>query len=164
MGPVNQVILGGDPLLGGTMLGSNLDNQLQILEKYRQSLEAARQTMQQQVVVQQPQKLIWDEIDLEVEPLTDEQKNMLFSDNDYAETYALIQGMVQSEILNMVKAKIESTPEGKELLQNQLKNVKRLKSKIINETNREMELFKKFKEFSKSNPGITYEEFIKANI
>ena len=163
MGPVNQVILGGDPLLGGSMLGNNLDAQLQMLEKYKQSLEAAKQTMQQQAVVQQPQKLIWDEIDLEVEPLTDEQKNMLFSDNDYAETYALIQGMVQSEILNMVKAKIESNPEGRELLQNQLKNVKRLKSKIINETNREMELFKKFKEFSKANPGITYDEFIKAN-
>lgn len=165
MGPVNQVILGGDPLLGGTMLGNTLDNQLQMLEKYKQSLEAAKQSMQQQaVVMQQPQRLIWDEIDVEVEPLTDEQKNMLFSDNDYAETYALIQSMVQSEILNMVKAKIESTPEGKELLQNQLKNVKRLKSKIINETNREMELFRKFKEFSKSNPGITYEEFIKSNI
>lgn len=163
MGPVNQVILGGDPLLGGSMLGNNLDAQLQMLEKYKQSLEAAKHTMQQQAVVQQPQKLIWDEIDLEVEPLTDEQKNMLFSDNEYAETYALIQGMVQSEILNMVKAKIESNPEGKELLQNQLKNVKRLKSKIINETNREMELFKKFKEFSKANPGITYDEFIKAN-
>lgn len=164
MGPVNQVILGGDPLLGGTMLGSNLDNQLQMLEKYRQSLEAAKQSMQQQAAMQQPQRLIWDEIDIEVEPLTDEQKNMLFSDNDYAETYALIQSMVQSEILNMVKAKIESTPEGKELLQNQLKNVKRLKSKIINETNREMELFKKFKEFSKANPGITYEEFLKSNM
>lgn len=163
MGPVNQVILGGDPLLGGTVLGSNLDNQLQMLEKYRQSLEAAKQSMQQQAAIQQPQRLIWDEIDVEVEPLTDEQKNMLFSDNDYADTYALIQSKVQSEILNMVKAKIESTPEGKELLQNQLKNVKRLKSKIINETNREMELFKKFKEFSKANPGITYEEFIKAN-
>lgn len=164
MGPVNQVILGGDPLLGGSVLGNNLDAQLQMLEKYKQSLEAAKHTIQQQTVVQQSQKLVWDEIDLEVEPLTDEQKNMLFSDNDYAETYALIQSMVQSEILNMVKAKIESTPKGKELLQNQLKNVKRLKSKIINETNREMELFKKFKEFSKANPGITYEEFIKANI
>ncbi len=164
MGPVNQVILGGDPLLGGSVLGNNLDAQLQMLEKYKQSLEAAKHTMQQQAVIQQPQKLIWDEIDIEVEPLTDEQKNMLFSDNEYAETYALIQGMVQSEILNMVKAKIESNPKGKELLQNQLKNVKRLKSKIINETNREMELFKKFKEFSKANPGITYDEFIKANI
>lgn len=164
MGPVNQVILGGDPLLGGSMLGSNLDSQLQILEKYKQSLEAAKQSMQQQAAMQHPQRLIWDEIDIEVEPLTDEQKNMLFSDNDYAETYTLIQSMVQAEILNMVKAKIESTPEGKDLLQNQLKNVKRLKSKIINETNREMELFRKFKEFSKSNPGVTYEEFIKSNI
>lgn len=163
MGPVNQVILGGDPLLGGSMLGNNLDAQLQLLEKYKQSLEAAKQTMQQQAVSQQPQKLIWDEIDLEVEPLTDEQKNMLFSDDEYAETYTLIQGMVQSEILNMVKANIERNPKGKELLQNQLKNVKRLKGKIINETNREMELFKKFKEFSKVNPGITYDEFIKAN-
>lgn len=162
MGPVNQVILGGDPLLGGAALGNNLEAQLQMLEKYKQSLEAARQSMQQ-AAMQQPKRLIWDEIDVEVEPLTDEQKNMLFSDDDYAGTYALIQGMVQSEILNMVKAKIEGTPEGKELLQNQLKNVKRLKSKIINETNREMELFRKFKEFSKTNPGITYEEFIKAN-
>ena len=46
----------------------------------------------------------------------------------------------------------------------QLKIVKQLKSNIINETNREMEMFKRFKDFSKLNPGITYEEFIKANI
>lgn len=164
MGPVNQVILGGDPLLGGSALGTNLDTQLQALERYRQSLEATKQAMQQQAIVQQPVKLIWDEIDLEVEPLSDEQKNMLFSDADYAETYSAIQTMVQSEILDIVKAKIESKPEGKELLQKQLKNVKRLKGKIINETNKEMELFKRFKEFSKKNPGITYEDFIKENM
>lgn len=163
MGPVNQVILGGDPLLGGGMLGNNLEAQLQMLEKYKQSLEAARQTMQQQTVPQ-PTRLIWDEIDLEVEPLTDEQKNMLFSDKDYSETYSQIQGMVQAEILNMVKSRIENSERGKELLQSQLRNVKRLKGKIIDETNREMELFRKFKEFSKSNPGVTYEEFIKSNM
>lgn len=72
--------------------------------------------------------------------------------------------MVQNEILNIVKGRIESTPEGKELLTNQLKTVKRLKGKIINDTNREMELFMKFKEYSKNNPGITYDEFIKNNI
>lgn len=164
MGPVNQVILGGDPLLGGGVLGNNLDVQLQALEKYRQSLEAAKQSMQQQSLIQQPQKLIWDEIDLEIEPLSEEQKRLLFSDEEYSNAYTAIQGLVQSEILNLVKAKIENTQEGRELLQNQLKNVKRLKSKIINETNREMELFRKFKEFSKSNPGITYEEFIKSNM
>lgn len=72
--------------------------------------------------------------------------------------------MVNAEILNLVKRRIESTPEGKELLSQQLKTVKRLKSKIIDETNREMEMFRKFKEFSKQHPEITYDEFIKANM
>lgn len=54
--------------------------------------------------------------------------------------------------------------EGKELLQRQLKIVKKLKGKIIQETNREMEMFRKFREFSKTHPEVTYEEFIKASM
>lgn len=113
---------------------------------------------------QAPQKLIWDEIDAEVEPLTNEQKERLFQDEDYVDTYTKIQGMVNAEILTLVKARIESTAEGKELLEHQLKVVKKLKGKIIDDTNREMEMFRRFREFSKQNPGITYEEFIKANM
>jgi hypothetical protein len=63
-----------------------------------------------------------------------------------------------------VKAKIESTPEGKELLQSQLKLVKKLKTRIIEETNKELEMFKKFKEYSKTNSDLTYDNFIKNNI
>ena len=96
--------------------------------------------------------------------LTEEQKNMLFQDEDYVETYTRIQGMVQAELLNLVKGRIESTQEGKDLLQSQLKIVKKLKGKIIQETNREMEMFRKFREFSKQHPEVTYDEFIKANI
>ena len=43
----------------------------------------------------------------------------------------------------------------------QLKLVKKLKNKIVEETDNEMAIFKKFREFSKDNPGLTYEEFIK---
>lgn len=46
-------------------------------------------------------------------------------------------------------------------LQRQLKLVKKLKNKIVEETDNEMAIFKKFREFSKDNPGLTYEEFIK---
>ena len=164
--PVNQVILGGDPLLGGSVLGNSLDEQLQLLEKYKQNLEAAKQMKQQAQAVQQvvPQKLIWDDIDTEIEPMTDEQKNRLLQDEDYMETYTKIQNMVNAEILNLVKGRIESTPEGKELLSHQLKTVRRLKGKIIDETNREMEMFRKFREFSKQHPEVTYEEFIKASM
>lgn len=165
MVPINQVILGGgDPLLGTSVVGNSLDEQLQLLEKYKQNLEAAKRMKQQQVQPAVPQKLIWDEVDAEINPMSDEQKNMLFQDEDYVDTYTKIQNMVQMEILNLVKSRIESTPEGKELLQNQLKIVKKLKGKIIQETNREMEMFRKFREFSKQHPEVTYEEFIKANM
>ena len=165
--PVNQVILGGgDPLLGNSMVGNSLDEQLQLIEKYKQNLEAAKQLRQQSQPVQQPvsQRMIWDEIDAEINPMTDEQKARMLQDEDYVDTYTKIQGMVQAEILNLVKGRIEATPEGKELLQKQLKIVKKLKGKIIQETNREMEMFRKFREFSKTHPEVTYEEFIKASM
>lgn len=162
--PINQVILGGgDPLLGTSVVGNNFDEQLQLLERYKQNLEAAKQ-IKQQTATAPIQKLIWDEIDSEIVPMTEEQKNMLFQDEDYVETYTRIQGMVQAELLNLVKGRIESTQEGKDLLQSQLKIVKKLKGKIIQETNREMEMFRKFREFSKQHPEVTYDEFIKANI
>lgn len=165
--PVNQVILGGgDPLLGNSMVGNSLDEQLQLIEKYKQNLEAAKQLRQQAQPVQQPvpQRMIWDEIDAEINPMTDEQKERMLQDEDYVDTYTKIQGMVQAEILNLVKGRIEATSEGKELLQRQLKIVKKLKGKIIQETNREMEMFRKFREFSKTHPEVTYEEFIKASM
>lgn len=68
--PINQVILGGgDPLLGNSMVGNSLDEQLQLIEKYKQNLEAAKQLRQQvqpaQQPISQPQRMIWDEIDAE---------------------------------------------------------------------------------------------------
>ena len=112
--PVNQVILGGDPLLGSSMVGNSLDEQLQLIEKYKQNLEAAKQLRQQAQPIQQPvQRLIWDEVDAEITPMTDEQKAMLLQDENYVDTYTKIQTMVQNEILNLVKSRIESTPEGK---------------------------------------------------
>lgn len=165
--PINQVILGGgDPLLGNSMVGNSLDEQLQLIEKYKQNLEAAKQLRQQAQPVQQPapQRMIWDEIDAEISPMTEEQKTRMLQDEDYVDTYTKIQDMVQAEILNLVKGRIEATSEGKELLQRQLKIVKKLKGKIIQETNREMEMFRKFREFSKTHPEVTYEEFIKASM
>lgn len=85
-----------------------------------------------------PQRMIWDEVDAEISPMTDEQKTRMLQDEDYVDTYTKIQDMVQAEILNLVKGRIEATPEGKELLQKQLKIVKKLKGKIIQETNREI--------------------------
>lgn len=165
MSPINNVFLGGagDPLLGDPT--ASLDAQLEMIEAYQRKLQALKQTKAQITAAPQaPTKLIWDEIDAEVMPLTDDQKAKLFRDEEYVDNYNTLQGMVQAEILNLVKGRIEGTSEGKELLTNQLKIVKKLKNKIIDETNKEMEVFRRFKEYAKTHPSVTYEEFIKENV
>lgn len=114
MVPINQVILGGDPLLNNSIVGNSLEEQLQLIEKYKQNLEAAKQLRQQAQPIQQTQqKMIWDDIDSEINPMSDEQKARMLQDEDYVETYTKIQDMVQAEILNLVKGRIEATPKEK---------------------------------------------------
>lgn len=153
--PVNQVILGGDPL--NSM--PDFETQMQLIELQKARLQQLKQQAQAA-----PQKFLWDDIDAEVKPLSDEQKERLMMDNEYLNNYNAIQMLVQAELINLIKGKIEANPEGKELLQNQLKLTKKLKSKIIEDTHREMQAFKRFKEYSKSHPEVTYDEFIKANM
>lgn len=173
--PVNQFILGSsDPLLyPSEKMTNSIDEQIAFLQSQKQAInEAYRRNavaaanngvvQNQQVIPQQPvNQGIWDAIDAEIAPLTQEQQNMLLSNQDYVNNYNALQSMVQAEVLNLVRGKIEASADGKHLLEEQLKLVKLLKSKIIEVTNKEMELFKAFKEASKTNPNLTYEEFLK---
>lgn len=173
--PVNQFILGGgDPLLlPSEKITNSIDEQIAFLQSQKQAInEAYRRNavaaanngvvQNQQVIPQQPvNQGIWDAIDAEIAPLTQEQQNMLLTNQDYVTNYNALQSMVQAEVLNLVRGKIEASEEGKHLLEEQLKLVKLLKSKIVEVTNKEMELFKAFKEASKTNPTLTYEEFLK---
>ena len=93
--------------------------------------------------------------------LTESQKARFFEDSEYTEITNSLQNMVQIELLKLLKSKIENSTEGKDSLQRQLKLVRKLKAKIIEETDNEMAIFKKFREFSKDNPNLTYEEFVK---
>ena len=155
--PLNQFILGGDSMFSNNL--DDIDTQIQRMEAYRQRLKQLKES--QQIQNNQPQRLIWDEIDSEITPMSNEQKNRLLNDQDYVSIYTELQSMVQAELLNLVKAKIEGSERGKDLLQKQLKIVRKLKTKIIEDTDREMEMFKKFKEYSKEHPNTSYDEFIK---
>lgn len=172
--PVTQFILGNsDPLLyPSEKMTNSIDEQIAFLQSQKQAInEAYRRnaipnanngvTQNQQVTQQPTIQGIWDAIDAEIAPLTQEQQNMLLNNQDYVNNYNALQSMVQAEVLNLVRGKIEASEDGKHLLEEQLKLVKLLKSKIVEVTNKEMELFKAFKEASKTNPNLTYEEFLK---
>ena len=143
MAPVNQVIL-GNPLLSG----EDFSKQLELMKQYEAKLQNLKYN-----------NSIWDDIDKEIEVLSDDQKKRLLEDGSYVSTVESIQKIIQEELLNLVKDKVLIRQDGKELLDKQLGLIKILKEKIISETNNEMELFKKFKEVSKDNPSLTYENF-----
>lgn len=158
MYPINQVILGNEPIFNSL---DDIDVQIQKMEAYRQKLKQLKDSQNTQV---QQSKSVWNEIDMEISPMSNEQKDRLMQNSEYIEVYNELQNIVQNEVLNLVKSKIENTTKGKELLEKQLQIVKKLKSKIINDTNVEMELFKKFKAYSKLHPDASYEEFLKNNL
>lgn len=142
--PVNQFILGGsDPLLyPSEKMTNSIDEQIAFLQSQKQAInEAYRRnaipnanngvTQNQQVTQQPTTQGIWDAIDAEIAPLTQEQQNMLLNNQDYVNNYNALQSMVQAEVLNLVRGKIEASEDGKHLLEEQLKLVKLLKSKIV---------------------------------
>lgn len=152
MYPVNQFIVGGDSTYPQI---TDVDAQMKLLEEYRNKLRNLTQV--------QTQHCIWDKIDEEVNSLNDIQKQKLFANEEYATNASRLQTLVNNELLKLVKAKVENG-DGKSILENQLDLVKKLKQQIITDTNREMDLFNRFKEFSKTNPNITYDEFIKTTL
>lgn len=127
--PVTQFILGNsDPLLyPSEKMTNSIDEQIAFLQSQKQAInEAYRRnaipnanngtTQNQQV----PTQGIWDAIDAEIAPLTQEQQNMLLSNQDYVNNYNALQSMVQAEVLNLVRGKIEASEDGKHLLEEQL--------------------------------------------
>lgn len=150
MYPINQVFLGNEQPFTNV---EDLDFQIRKLEEYKNKLNSLQKNNQK--------RLIWDSIDTEISSMSESQQIKLYEDSEYLSIYGKIQVIVQRELLNLVKEKIENSQEGKELLNVQLETIKKLKNKIIKEQDKEIESFKKFKEFSKNNPNVTYEEFLK---
>lgn len=142
MYPVNQVFLGGG--------NNDIDNQIKQLEEYKRRLQ----------ILEIPNNSLWNTIDNEISSLDDRKRNLIMKDSEYLEVYSSIQMMVHNELLNLVKVKIESSEVGKKLLEKQLESLRKIRKRIDENDKKDMDLFNRFKEFSKDNPNVTYEQFI----
>lgn len=92
----------------------------------------------------------------------DDQKELLAKDETYISIERELQLMIQEELINSVKDKVAASPQGKELLEKQLNNIKVKKEEIIKEANKNIEIFKRFQEAARLNPNLTYAEFVKS--
>lgn len=158
--PQYQFNLGNpDPVLTGNVYShqdyfKGLDEEIARLNELRRNLT-------KQSVPNRKEVSLWDEIDKEVSALTNEQKSILGQDETYVSIDRELQMMIQQELINSVKGIVENNPNGRKLLEAQLKNIRDKKSQIVEASNKEMELFKKFQVAVQVNPNLTYAEFIK---
>ena len=158
MVPQYQFNLGADPILNYNP--NTLQSYRENLEQELERLQAIRQMPTNPY--NQIKTNLWDEIEKEVSSLTNEQKVLLIKDETYSKIEEQLQMLVQQELFNLVKDKINNSEQGRKILQQQLDTIKSRKSAIIEESNREIELFKKFQIAVQANPNLTYAEFIKS--
>ena len=157
MVPQYQFNLGADPILNYNP--STLQTYRENLEQELERLQAIKQMPTNPY--NQVKTNLWDEIEKEVSSLTNDQKVLLIKDETYSKIEEQLQMLVQQELFNLVKDKINNSEQGRKILQQQLDTIKSRKSAIIEESNREIELFKKFQIAVQANPNLTYPEFIK---
>ena len=139
--------INNDPLLGNYK-----QDRTQLIEEYRRKVE----------MQQGSRTPLWDKIDAELSPLTEEQKKIVYSSPDYIAVQNEISQMVQAQMLNMIKPYIENSEQGKALLNKAYDIAVAAKKNAIAETNRDMEMFKQWQNYSISHPNSTYQDFIKA--
>lgn len=161
MTPQYQFNLGQtDPLLGGRVNPN--EDYFTAVNQEIERLNKIRTQLVPPAIATQPQVNVWEEIDKEIASLTNDQKQILAQDQTYAGIEQELQFLIQQELINSVKGKVANSARGKELLDMQLKNIKDKKAKIVEEANKEAELFKKFQIATQANPNLTYAEFIKS--
>lgn len=154
-----------DPLLAPKQIDYRqfIESQLTEVENARAELLAAKARISDPVKGTNIVKAsLWDDIDKEISSLTDDQKAVLGRDETYRNLDSQLQLLIQNELIASVRDKVAASEQGKALLEQQLANIKSKKTQIVEASNKEIELFKKFQIAAQANPNLTYVEFIKA--
>lgn len=146
-----------DPILENPFR-NDIDYSREIDERVRQ-LQAMKDQYNATIKNTNKQDSLWNKIDSEIRSLNNEQRNILFNTNEYISIDNQLKSLIQEALINSVKDIIEQSEIGNKLLNEQLNLIRTNKNKIIEESNKEIETFKKFQIAAQANPNLTYKEF-----
>lgn len=134
-----------DPLLFTQPYSPQPDPMAQLEEEKRKledKMAMLRQTGPQQQV--RPQAPVWDEIDAIVSGLSDQEMQFLNSNQEFLESSANVQNILQREYLRIMRPVVEATKDGKQAWENHLTLIKRLRNYARDEVNKKYSLFDEY--------------------
>lgn len=138
---------------------SNINEQINYFTKLKQQYENAFNNQFNEVPINKTESL-WTKIDAEVANIDKYTSDALSTDENYKSINTQLQNIVQQELLFLVRDKVEQREDGKQLLEKQLQIIKQIKSNVSDKRNKDIDLFNRFKEYSRIHPETTYEQFL----
>lgn len=142
---------------------ANIDQQINYFTKLKQQATDSLGKQYNDLQNVKPDS-IWNKIDNEVSNIDKYIIETLNNDETYKSINTQLQTIVQQELLYLVRDKVESRQDGKELLEKQLQVIKQIKSNASEKRNKDIDLFNRFKEYSRIHPETTYEQFLTKTI
>ena len=138
---------------------SNINEQINYFTKLKQQYESAVNNQFNEVPINKTESL-WTKIDAEIANIDKYTSEALSTDENHKTINTQLQSIVQQELLFLVRDKVEQREDGKQLLEKQLQIIKQIKSNVSDKRNKDIDLFNRFKEYSRIHPETTYEQFL----
>ena len=149
---MNNIFLGSDPLL----TSANYDNRLAELQQMQQALEQQKQQLMQRPQENVSQSPVWDEIERLTAELTDKEFAFISENEEFVKSQNKIAEALQAEYMRMMRPIVERNH--RQLLDDHLQLLRRLRKEAGKEIDKRMELFN---EYVTTSPDIPFAEFIK---
>jgi hypothetical protein len=153
---MNNIFLGGgDPLLS-TGQPLNYDAQIAELQRMQQALELQKQQIGQARPEAATGSPVWDEIEKLTAELSDKEFSYISNCDEFNKSQQAIAEALQAEYTKLMRPIVERNH--RQLLDDHLQLLKRLRKDAGREIDKRMELFN---EYVTTSPDIPFAEFIK---
>lgn len=138
----------------------NLEEERRALQERLDNIKRAQEVTRPYVAgaaPSKPQCPIWDEINSVINGMSDQELQFLESNQEYRESSAVIEAILQREYLRVMRPIVEGTKDGKDALDKHLTLLKRLRKTAKDEANRRYMLMD---EYMSNYSHMSYKEFI----
>lgn len=130
----------------------------QLEEEQRKIAGKIEQLKQRQPQPQQSAKCpIWDEIDSIVSGMSDQELYMMNNNDEFKESSANVQNILQREYLRIMRPIVENTKDGKDALDKHLTLIKRLRKTARDEVNKKYSIMD---EYLENYSDMSFNEFM----
>lgn len=153
---------GTDPLLGSgpdySAHLAELEQAQKAIEQQKQSILKLAQGAQSPEATPTSSTPIWDQLDALTDSMTPAEFQAIQADDNYQKSLGELMEYVAAVQLQLIRPRIESSPEGKKLLEQHLTTVKFLRKAAADNVDKKLA---DFEDYTKNYGHMSWEEYLK---